>query len=77
MIEHCSVAYGWQGEELPKRIHWLRMQGQEVPAWHGRDWSEFLTTMHGDRWEFVAAAPLGDRQAVTFGVVAYFRRSLA
>lgn len=76
MLEYRSVAYGWIGRGWTQEIAWLRIDGQEVPEWRGKYWTDFLNSMARDQWELVAVAPLGGGDTGVHGVVAYFKHSL-
>lgn len=73
MVKHCSVAYSWIGRGYTQEIRWLRIEGEIKPEWNGKYWTDFLNHMAEQKWELVAAVPLGGGESAVKGVVAYFK----
>lgn len=76
MVEYCSVAYAWVGKGWTQEIRWLRIEGEEVLEWKGKNWTDFLNHMAQKQWELVAVAPLGGGQNLVYAVAAYFKRPI-
>jgi len=76
MLEYRSVAYSWIGRGWTQEINWIRIDGEEVLEWKGKYWTDFLNHLAQEGWELAAVAPLGGGDSPTYGVVAYFKRSL-
>lgn len=76
MLEYRSVTYRWRGRGWTQEIDWLRINGDEVPEWRGKYWTDFLNDMAQQQWELVTVASLGGGESSNYGVAAYFKRSI-
>lgn len=58
MLEYRSVTYRWRGRGWTQEIDWLRVDGEVVPEWGGKYWTDFLNDMARQQWELVTVASL-------------------
>ena len=74
MVEYCCFTYTWLGQGWTQEINRLQQKKTRMTEWEGRYWVDFLNQMAKQGWEIETILPLGDRESLEQGAVAYLKR---